>query len=100
MAIGIIQQFSGVGRSIDYYPLEPGKAEDGTVNIALGLGKYVVDGGLSLRFCPKYPKNVLQTSTPELSLKETQKYFFALNMSAHDFNTKTNDGSYLLKTQD
>ena len=88
---------SGVGRSIDYYPLEPGKAEDGTVNIALGLGKYVVDGGLSLRFCPKYPKNVLQTSTPELSLKETQKYFFALNMSAHDFNPKTNDGSYLLK---
>jgi len=43
MAIGIIQQFQGVGRSIDYYPLEPGKAEDGTVNIALGLGKYVVE---------------------------------------------------------
>ena len=88
---------SGVGRSIDYYPLEPGKAEDGTVSIALGLGKYVVDGGLSLRFCPKYPKNVLQTSTPELSLRETQKHFYALNMNGGNFEPKPNDGSCLLK---
>ena len=88
---------SGVGRSIDYYPLEPGKVEDGTVSIALGLGKYVVDGGLSLRFCPKYPKNVLQTSSPELSLRETQKHFFALNMNSDNFQPKPNDGSCLLK---
>ncbi len=88
---------SGVGRSIDYYPLEPGIPEDGTVSLAFGLGKYVVDGGLSLRFCPKYPKNILQTSTPEMALRETQKYFFALDMSDNDFDIQPNDGACLLK---
>ncbi len=88
---------SGVGRSIDYYPLEPGVPEDGTVSLALGLGKYVVDGGLSLRFCPRYPKNVLQTSTPEMALKETQKHFYALDMSDHKFTVQPNDGECLLK---
>lgn len=87
---------SGVGRSIDYYPLEPGKPEDGTVSVALGLGKYVVDGGLSLRFCPKYPKNVLQTSNPQLALRETQKHFFALDLE-HDFEPTPRDGECLLR---
>ncbi len=88
---------SGVGRSIDYYPLEPGKPEDGTVSLAFGLGKYVVDGGLSLRFCPKYPKNILQTSSPELALRETQKYFYALDTSNKDIIIRPNDGEGLLK---
>ena len=87
---------SGVGRSIDYYPLEPALPEDGTVSMALGLGKHVVDGGLSLRFCPKYPKNVLQTSNPQLALRETQKNFYALNLD-NDFVPTPNDGSCLLK---
>ncbi|MDG1900612.1 MAG: PEP/pyruvate-binding domain-containing protein [Bacteroidales bacterium] len=88
---------SGVGRSIDYYPLEPGVPEDGTVSLAFGLGKYIVDGGLSLRFCPRYPKNILQTSTPELALRETQKYFFALDVSDHELVLKPNDGESLKK---
>ena len=88
---------SGVGRSIDYYPLEPAVPEDGTVSIALGLGKHVVDGGLSLRFCPKFPKNVLQTSNPEMALKETQKHFFALDLSVHDYVIQPSDGACLLK---
>ena len=88
---------SGVGRSIDYYPLEPGVPEDGTVSLAFGLGKYIVDGGLSLRFCPRYPKNILQTSTPELALRETQKYFFALDVSDHELILKPNDGESLKK---
>jgi len=88
--------FSGVGRSIDYYPLEPGKPEDGTVSLALGLGKHVVDGGLSLRFCPKYPKNVLQTSNPQMALRETQKHFFALDVN-NDFIPTPIDGSCLVK---
>lgn len=88
---------SGVGRSIDYYPLEPGKTDDGTVSIALGLGKYVVDGGLSLRFCPKYPKNILQLSTPEMAIRETQKKFFALNLGNNEFNPKPNDSESLLE---
>ncbi|NQU32586.1 MAG: phosphoenolpyruvate synthase [Bacteroidetes bacterium] len=88
---------SGVGRSIDYYPLDPAVPADGTVSIALGLGKYVVDGGLSLRFCPKYPKNILQTSSPEMAMKETQKYFYALDLNERDFVIQPNDGTCLLK---
>lgn len=88
---------SGVGRSIDYYPLEPAVSADGTVSLAFGLGKYVVDGGLSLRFCPKYPKNILQTSTPEMALRETQKYFFALDLSDLDMDIKPNDSEGLIK---
>jgi hypothetical protein len=88
---------SGVARSIDYYPIPPEKPEDGTASIALGLGKYVVDGGLSLRFSPKYPKKVLQLSTPEMALKETQKYFYALDQSKDTFNPTPDDSSCLLK---
>ncbi|MBC8321089.1 MAG: phosphoenolpyruvate synthase [Bacteroidetes bacterium] len=88
---------SGVARSIDYYPLAPGKPQDGTVSIALGLGKYVVDGGLSLRFCPKYPKKVLQISTPEMAIKETQKNFYALDLSNKIFEPQPNDCASLLK---
>ncbi len=88
---------SGVGRSIDYYPIPPEKPEDGTVSIALGLGKYIVDGGLSLRFSPKYPKKVLQTSNTDMALKETQKHFFALSMNPDEFITSPDDGKSLLK---
>jgi|FLOH01.1.fsa_nt_gi CheY-like chemotaxis protein len=88
---------SGVGRSIDYYPLEPGKSGDGTVSLALGLGKHVVDGGLSLRFCPKYPKNILQLSTPEMAIRETQKTFYALDIKNSDFKPEPNDSAGLLK---
>jgi response regulator of citrate/malate metabolism len=76
---------SGVARSINFYPIEPEKAEDGIANIALGLGKYIVDGGMTLRFSPKYPRKALQTSTPELALRETQRHFFALDLIADSF---------------
>ena len=54
--------FSGVGRSLNYYPLNDEKPEDGVAEVAVGLGKYIVDGGLALRFSPRHPENVLQTS--------------------------------------
>ncbi len=88
---------SGVARSINYYPIPPEKPEDGTVSIALGLGKYIVDGGLSLRFSPKYPERVLQLATPEMALRETQKYFFALNMEMDIFDPGPDDSKDLLK---
>jgi hypothetical protein len=87
---------SGVARSVDFYPIPPEKAEDGTASIALGLGKYIVDGGLALRFCPKYPKKVLQTSNPEMALKETQKKFFALNLDPDAFELNPDDSASLL----
>lgn len=88
---------SGVARSLDYYPIPPEKPEDGTASIALGLGKYIVDGGLSLRFSPKYPKKVLQTSSVEMAMKETQKHFFALDLNFENFSTSPNDSANLLK---
>jgi len=88
---------SGVARSVNFYPVPPETPEDGTANIALGLGKYIVDGGLALRFSPKYPKKVLQTSTPEMALKETQKYFYALNMDAEHFKINPDDATDLLR---
>ena len=72
---------SGVARSLNFYPVKPEKAQDGIVNIGLGLGKLVVDGDSSLRFSPKYPKNILQLSSPSSALKETQKRFYALDLS-------------------
>jgi len=88
---------SGVARSIDYYPIPPQKPEDGTASIALGLGKYIVDGGAAIRFSPKYPERVLQLSTPDMALRETQKYFFALNIDTKVFNPSPDDGKDLLK---
>ncbi len=83
---------SGVARSINYYPLGSEKAEDGIVNIALGLGKLIVEGGMSLRFCPKHPKKILQLSSPEAALRDTQKFFRALDLNIESFIPSTDDG--------
>ena len=87
---------SGVARSINFYPLDPEKPEDGIASIALGLGKYIVDGGLALRFSPLHPKRTLQTYSPEAALRETQKYFYALDMNAESFTPNTDDGFNIL----
>ncbi len=70
--------FSGVGRSLNYYPLNDEVAEDGVAEVAVGLGKYIVDGGMALRFSPKHPGKVLQTSTLQLALRDTQTKLYAL----------------------
>ncbi len=88
---------SGVARSINFYPIEPEKPENGIANIALGLGKYIVDGGVTLRFSPKYPKKVLQISTPEMALRETQKHFYALDLCASNFKPSIDDSINILK---
>ncbi|OYT15679.1 MAG: phosphoenolpyruvate synthase [Bacteroidetes bacterium 4572_77] len=89
--------FSGVGRSINFYPIVPEKAEDGIVNVALGLGKYIVDGGNTLRFSPAHPKKVLQLSTPEMALRETQNHYYALDLSQGDFKPSVDDSDNLLR---
>lgn len=80
---------SGVARSLNFYPIGNEKAEDGIANIALGLGKYIVDGGVTLRFSPRHPHNILQMSTMDFALKETQTRFYALDLEnmAEDFGT-------------
>ena len=82
---------SGVARSINYYPIGDEAAEEGVCNVAMGLGKLVVDGGRTLRFSPKYPQKVLQTSTPELALRETQNEVLALDLNPEAFKTSIDD---------
>nr|NQU92683.1 phosphoenolpyruvate synthase [Bacteroidota bacterium] len=88
---------SGVARSVNFYPIEPEKPEDGIANVALGLGKYIVDGGNTLRFSPKYPKKVLQLTSPEMALSETQRSFYALDLNADHFQPCIDDSINLLK---
>lgn len=83
--------FSGVARSVNFYPIGHEKAEDGIVKVAFGLGKAVVDGDQVLRFSPKYPKHVLQTSTTEQVMTETQRSMFALNLQPEKFKTSVDD---------
>ena len=82
---------SGVARSVNFYPVGYEKAEDGIAKIAYGLGKAVVDGEQVLRFCPVYPKHVIQTSTPDLALRETQQVMYALDLKPEKFKTSVDD---------
>jgi hypothetical protein len=82
---------SGVARSINFYPVGKEKPEDGIVKIAYGLGKVVVDGEQVLRFSPRYPKNVMQTSTVDLAMRETQQSMLALSLSPEKFKTSIDD---------
>ncbi len=86
--------FSGVGRSLNYYPVGEEVAEDGVVEVAAGLGKYIVDGGMALRFSPNHPDKVLQTSTLQLALRDTQTYLCALPIEGGDDNSVSTDDSF------
>lgn len=88
--------FSGVGRSLNYYPIGNEEATDGVAEVAVGLGKYIVDGGMSLRFSPRHPASVLQTSELNLALRDTQTRMYALDMA--DVETfKVDDGFNIVK---
>uniref|UniRef100_UPI002730A84A PEP/pyruvate-binding domain-containing protein n=1 Tax=uncultured Muribaculum sp. TaxID=1918613 RepID=UPI002730A84A len=89
--------FSGVGRSLNYYPNDE-IPEDGVTEVAVGLGKYIVDGGLSLRFSPRHADKVLQTSTLDLALRDTQTKFYALDMKRGvEADFKVDDGFNIAK---
>ena len=84
--------FSGVLRSLNYYPIGEETAEEGIASLALGLGKYIVDGGQTLRVSPYHPTQVLQTSELETALTETQTRFYALDMAHIGDDFKVDDG--------
>jgi hypothetical protein len=88
---------SGVARSLNFYPISPEKPEEGIANIALGLGKYIVEGGQTLMFSPAYPKKILQLSSPNMTIKETQKHFYALDLNCESFHPSTDDSVNLIK---
>ena len=88
---------SGVIRSINYYPIGNERAEEGIASLALGLGKYIVDGGQTLRVSPFHPKQVLQMSEVDIALKETQTQFYALDLSHVGEDFKVDDGFNIVK---
>lgn len=88
---------SGVARSLNFYPIGNEKAEDGIANVALGLGKYIVDGGQTLRFSPRHPHSILQMSTMDFALRETQTRFYALDLKNLAENFSVDDAFNLLK---
>ena len=88
---------SGVLRSLNYYPVGDETSEEGIASLALGLGKYIVDGGLTLRVSPYHPSQVMQMSDMEIALKETQTQFYALDMENVSHEFKVDDGFNILK---
>ena len=88
---------SGVLRSLNYYPIGDEEAEEGIASLALGLGKYIVDGGQTLRVCPYHPHQVLQTSETEMALRDTQTQFYALDTLHVGDDFKVDDGFNILK---
>jgi CheY-like chemotaxis protein len=73
--------FAGVARSYNFYPVPPQNATDGIVQVALGLGKTVVDGDNSVRFCPKYPRHLMQFFSTKETIRNAQQEFFALDLT-------------------
>jgi CheY-like chemotaxis protein len=85
-------EMSGVAKSYNFYPLPNQSCSDGTVSVALGLGKTVVDGGNVVRFCPKFPEDIIQFYSVKETLNTTQHEFFALKLNASsDFGFETHD---------
>lgn len=89
--------FSGVGRSLNYYPIGDEQTAEGVAEVAIGLGKYIVDGGLSLRFSPKHPDKVLQTSTLDLAMRDTQTSLYALGSNNSELTMSDDDGFNIIK---
>jgi len=91
--------FSGVAQSYNFYPVAPLNREDGIASVALGLGKTVVEGGRVLAFSPKHPGITPGFSTPNDIVKNTQSYFYCLDMAAADYDLIKGDDSTLLRLQ-
>jgi CheY-like chemotaxis protein len=90
---------SGVAQSYNFYPISHLKPEEGIANIALGLGKTVVEGGTSLRFSPRYPQFLPQFSTVDDILKNSQRFFYALNLKNFSPNFDVDEAASLAKLE-
>lgn len=88
---------SGVAHSLNFYPVGNEKPEDGVARIALGLGKYIMDGGKALRFSPRHSHHLLQLSSTDYALRETQTRFYALDLKNLAGNFSADDAFNLLR---
>ncbi|NHJ46831.1 MAG: hypothetical protein FK733_03495 [Asgard group archaeon] len=83
--------FSGTASTYNYYPFgEYMKSEDRISHVALGLGRLIVEGGESFRFCPKYPKSNFY-STPDTLVDKSQRDFYAINLQQKNFDILVDD---------
>ena len=82
---------SGVARSINFYPIGSEKPHEGIANIALGLGEIVVAGGQTLQFSPYHPTKILQLSSPDSAQRDTQKFFYGLEMDPNKYQVSTSE---------
>ncbi len=83
--------FSGVVRSRNFYPVAPVTVRDGFAAVALGLGRAVVGGGKCLTFSPRYPRHLVQFSSVEDILANSQTEFWALPMDRHEHTLDPED---------
>ncbi|MGK2856507.1 MAG: PEP/pyruvate-binding domain-containing protein, partial [Thermoanaerobaculia bacterium] len=83
---------SGVTRSYNFYPIAPQTPNDGITSVALGLGRFIVEGGVAARFCPKYPMHLIQLASPAAALKNSQTFFYALDMQARPLELRSAAG--------
>lgn len=90
---------SGVGRSYNFYPMGRAKPEDGVVNLALGLGKTIVDGGVSWTYAPSLPKAQPPYGSINSLIKETQNKFWAVNMGKLPSYDPIKETEYLLELE-
>ncbi len=88
---------SGVAKSVNFYPIGSEKTEDGIVDIAFGLGKQIVEGEPTLHFSPASPEKILQLTDPQTALQQTQKSFYAIDITQKEFTEETDDTFNLIK---
>ena len=72
--------FAGVAKSYNFYPVPPQKSDDGIALVALGLGKTVVEGGNTVRFCPRFPQHLMQFFSTKETVRNAQQDFYALDL--------------------
>ncbi len=89
--------FSGVARSFNYYPFGHAEVLDGVVDLALGLGKTIVDGGYTWSYCPKYPKSPPPYNNIKTLISNSQTDFFAVNMGRPEAYNPLKETEYLEK---
>lgn len=85
--------FSGVARSINFYPIGDELPEQGVCSVAFGLGKTVVEGGATMRFSPAYPRHALQLTSPDIERRDAQRSFYALDLNPSHIKTSVDDAS-------
>ena len=88
---------SGVARSYNYYAFGNAKPEDGVVSLALGMGRIIVDDGLSWSYSPRLPRANPPCGSISQLLKDSQLSFWAIDMAKSGQYDPIRETEYMLK---